>query len=167
MAETKESADILERIDAGLAELRAALALFPNSELQGAIAAEIDLAEACKAEIMRLRNVPREPAAMANALIADRIRSRPAPASHATTPDEVGELIGRLDHSVTASDGIDISAETIRQAAASLRSLQAERDELRSIALDALASFRCTQNPSLYPADHWSRRARSLVSEDK
>ena len=38
-----------------------------------------------------------------------------------------------------------------------------ERDEWKAIAKDALASFRCTQRPEIYPEGHWSRRAQSLL----
>jgi phage shock protein A len=37
------------------------------------------------------------------------------------------------------------------------------RNEWRSIAKEALASFRCTQRPETYPDGHWSRRAQYLL----
>lgn len=38
-----------------------------------------------------------------------------------------------------------------------------QRDEWKSIATEALASFRCTQRPEIYPEGHWSQRVQSLL----
>jgi hypothetical protein len=39
-------------------------------------------------------------------------------------------------------------------------------DELLSIVKDALRSFKCTQKPSHYPADHWSNRALAYLHRE-
>lgn len=43
------------------------------------------------------------------------------------------------------------------------RQLEMERNALIAITKAALTSFRCTQKPEDYPADHWSRRAIILL----
>jgi len=43
------------------------------------------------------------------------------------------------------------------------RSLHDHAEKLEEIATDALKSFRCTQRPSDYPEDHWSRRLENLM----
>jgi hypothetical protein len=43
------------------------------------------------------------------------------------------------------------------------RRLERQRDEWKSIAKEALMSFRCTQRPEIYPEGHWSRRAQGLL----
>ena len=39
--------------------------------------------------------------------------------------------------------------------------------ELEDIAIDALASFKCTQNPWEYPKSHWSNRLLTLTNPPK
>jgi hypothetical protein len=41
--------------------------------------------------------------------------------------------------------------------------IESQRNEWKVIAAEALASFRCTQRPEIYPEGHWSRRAQSLL----
>ena len=43
------------------------------------------------------------------------------------------------------------------------RKMERQRDEWKSIAKEALMSFRCTQRPEIYPEGHWSRRAQGLL----
>ena len=47
------------------------------------------------------------------------------------------------------------------------RKLERERNEWKAIAKDALASFRCTQRPEIYPEGDWSRRAQNLLENDQ
>ena len=42
-----------------------------------------------------------------------------------------------------------------------------DRNELRAITKEALGSFKCTQRPETYPEGHWSRRAQSLLENEK
>lgn len=39
--------------------------------------------------------------------------------------------------------------------------------DFKSISLDALASFRCTQDPASYAKDHWSNRLLAILAEEK
>jgi hypothetical protein len=40
-----------------------------------------------------------------------------------------------------------------------------EPGEVARCLADSLASFRLTQDPNIYPADHWSRRAATLLQQ--
>lgn len=53
--------------------------------------------------------------------------------------------------------------EYIEELEAHARCLERQRDEWKSIAKEALISFRCTQRPEIYPEGHWSRRAQCLL----
>jgi hypothetical protein len=37
--------------------------------------------------------------------------------------------------------------------------------ELRKLLKESLASFKLTQDPSIYPEGHWSRKAENLLNE--
>lgn len=42
-----------------------------------------------------------------------------------------------------------------------------EPEEVARCLADSLASFRLTQDPTIYPADHWSRRAATLLQKQQ
>ena len=67
------------------------------------------------------------------------------------------------DALVPSQGRIRTMREYIDELEAHARRLERQRDEWKSIAEEALISFRCTQLPEIYPEWHWSRRAQGLL----
>jgi uncharacterized coiled-coil DUF342 family protein len=69
------------------------------------------------------------------------------------------------DKTIDALTKVGVLTEAADYLNGRLREVTAQCDEWKSIAKEALMSFRCTQRPEIYPEGHWSRRAQGLLGD--